>query len=88
MKYLYIDESIDSKFYVVGGVLVDSEDELLLVYNQFKKQVTNIPLTRKLKDQITLEFKSTLLDKTYPLIKKKLLYKLNSMRCKVIYILS
>jgi len=85
MKYLFIDESIDSKHYVVGGILVDSENELLLVYNQFKKQITNIPLTRKQKDQITLEFKSTLLDKTYPLIKKKLLYKLNSMRCNVIY---
>jgi len=85
MKYLYIDESIDSKFYVVGGILVDDEKELLTVYNQFKKQVTNIPLTRKQKDQITLEFKSTLLDKTYPLIKKKLLYKLNTLRCKIIY---
>jgi len=33
MKYLFIDESIDSKYYVVGGILVDSENVFLLVYN-------------------------------------------------------
>lgn len=85
MKYLFIDESIDLNYYVVGGILVDNEDDLLLVYNQFKKQIMNIPLTRKQKDTITLEFKSVLLDKTYPSIKKKMLYRLNNLKCSVIY---
>ena len=85
MKYLFIDESIDEKFYVVGGILTDSESELLLVYNQFKKQVLNMPLTNKQKINITTEFKSTLLDKTYPQIKKKFLYKVNTFNCDVIY---
>ena len=31
MKYLFIDESIDEKFYVVGGILTDSENELLFI---------------------------------------------------------
>jgi len=85
MKYLYIDESIDSKYYVVGGILVDNENDLLLVYNQFKKQVLNMSLTNKQKKQITTEFKSTLMDKTYPAIKRKFLYKLRTLDCKIVY---
>ena len=85
MKYLFIDESIDENFYVVGGIFVDNESELLLVYNQFKKQVLKMPLTNKQKINITTEFKSILLDKTYPQIKKKFLYKLNSINCSVIF---
>lgn len=85
MKYLFIDESIDSKYYVVGGILVDNENDLLLVYNQFKKQVLNMSLTNKQKKQITTEFKSTLMDKTYPAIKRKFLYKLRSLNCKIVY---
>ncbi len=85
MKYLFIDESIDSKYYVVGGILVDNENDLLLVYNQFKKQVLNMSLTNKQKKQITTEFKSTLMDRTYPAIKRKFLYKLRSLDCKIVY---
>lgn len=66
MKYLFIDESIDEKNYVVGGILTNSENDLLLTYNQFKKQVLNMPLTSKQKINITTKFKSTLLDRTYP----------------------
>ena len=71
MKYLFIDESIDSKYYVVGGVLVNNENDLLFVYNQIKKQILNMSLTDKQKKMITTEFKSTLLDRTFPLIKRK-----------------
>lgn len=85
MKYLFIDESIDSKFYVVGGILVDNENDILLVYNQLKKQVLNMHLTNKQKKIITTEFKSATLDKAYPKIKKKMLYKLNNIYCSVVY---
>lgn len=85
MKYLFIDESIDSKYYVVGGVLVNKENDLLFVYNQIKRQILNMSLTDKQKKMITTEFKSTLLDRTFPLIKRKFLYKLNTIDCNVIY---
>ena len=85
MKYLFIDESIDQNYYVVGGILTNSESDLLFAYNQFKKQVLNMPLTKKQKINITTEFKSTLLDRTYPKIKEKFLYKLNSFDCNIIY---
>lgn len=73
------------KMFVVGGILVDSENDLLVAYSQFKKQIMIIPMTRKQKETVTYELKSTLLDRTYPQIKRKLLYKLNSLRCSIVY---
>ena len=85
MQYLYIDESLDKKIFVVGGILVNSEKDLLLAYSQLKKQIMNIPMTRKQKEEVTYEFKSTLLERTYPQIKRKLLYKLNALDCSIVY---
>ena len=45
MKCLYIDESIDMKYFVVGGILTNNESDLLYVYNQAKKQVLNTPIS-------------------------------------------
>ena len=55
MKYLFIDESLDEKVFVVGGVLVDSERDLLIAYTQLKKQILSIPMTRKQKGKVTYE---------------------------------
>jgi len=85
MKYLYIDESIGEQLFIVGGILADSERDLLLAYRQLKKQISNIPMTRKQKEAVTNEFKSTILERAYPQIKRKLLYKLNSFQCAVVY---
>ena len=85
MKYLYIDESADNNYFVVGGILVDNEDDLFLSYKQFKKQILNIPMKRKQKERVTYEFKSSLLDKSYPQIKREMLYKLNNINCDIVY---
>ena len=85
MKYLYIDESIDDDLFVVGGILVNSEKDLLIGYKQFKRQFIEIPMTRRQKERISFEFKSTLLESSYPQIKRKLLYKLNSFDCSIVY---
>ena len=85
MQYLYIDESLDKNVFVVGGILVDRENDLLLAYKQFKKQVINASMTRKQKDEVSYEFKSTLLERTYPQIKRKMLFKLNTTNCKIVY---
>ena len=85
MQYLYIDESLDKNVFVVGGILVDRENDLLLDYKQFKKQVINASMTRKQKDEVSYEFKSTLLERTYPQIKRKMLFKLNTTNCKIVY---
>lgn len=38
MKYLYIDDSIGEQLFVVGGILADSERDLLLAYRQLKSK--------------------------------------------------
>ena len=76
---------MDEKYFVVGGILTNSNQDLLLAYKQFKKSVDSIPMTRKQKEKITYEFKAILLDRSYPQIKRKMLYKLNTFDCKVIY---
>ena len=85
MKYLYIDESFDEKIFVVGGVLVESENQIILAFKQLRKQIIKTPLTRKQKEKIMFELKSVSLDRSYPKIKRKLLYKLNSIDCNIIY---
>ena len=45
----------------------------------------NTPMTRKQKDIIINEFKSTTLEKSYPQIKRKMLYKLNTLNCNIVY---
>ena len=85
MKYLYIDESIGEQLFVVGGILADSEEDLLFAYRQLKKQISRIPMTRKQKESVMNEFKSVILERTYPQIKRRLLYKINSFRCTVVY---
>lgn len=42
-------------------------------------------MTRKQKESVTNEFKSVILERSYPQIKRKLLYKNNSFRCQVVY---
>ena len=86
LKYLYIDESIGEQVFVVGGILADSEEDLIFAYRQLKKQISRIPMTRKQKESVTNEFKSVILERSYPQIKRKLLYKINSFRCQVVYI--
>lgn len=85
MKYLFIDESINENTFVVGGILIENDTEHFVAYNQFKKQIKEIPLTRKQKDRITFEFKSTLLEQSFPKIKRKLLYKLIALNCDIVY---
>ena len=38
MKYLYIDESIGEQVFVVGGILADSEEDLIFAYRQLKNR--------------------------------------------------
>jgi len=57
----------------------------LIAYHQFKKQFNEIPLTRKQKERISFELKSSVLESSFPQIKRKLLYKLNLLNCKIVY---
>ena len=42
-------------------------------------------MTRKQKEKILYDFKSTLLENSYSQIKRKMLYKLNNVNCRIVY---
>lgn len=85
MKFLYIDESADNNVFVVGGVLISNEVELLNTYKHFKKSAVNSLKTRRDIEKVCNEFKSVLLDKSYPKIKRKLLNSINESNISVVY---
>ena len=85
MKYLYIDESYDQNVFVIGGIIAKKEKDVNTLYNKFKKQIKEIPLPRRQKDKITYEFKSILLDRSYPKIKRKLLLQIKNSDLEIIY---
>ena len=69
MKNLFIDtESIPEQTINFSWRTIFQKGVLksFYTYNQFNKQVLNMSLTSKQKINITTEFKSTLLDRTYP----------------------
>ena len=85
MKYLFIDESYDQNVFVIGGIITKNEKDVNTLYIKFKKQIKEIPLPRRQKDKITYEFKSILLDRSYPKIKRKLLLQIKNLDLEIIY---
>lgn len=85
MKYLYIDESYDEKVFVVGGIIANSDATVSKTYNKFKKQLRNYPLLESKKRLISTEFKSVVLDKSFPKIKNMLLTYINKYNINIVY---
>ena len=85
MKYLYIDESYDQNVFVVGGVITNSKEEIVKTYNKLKKNLKKTPFTRKQKLKFMNEFKSVVLDKSFPKIKTKVLVYITSSNIDIIY---
>ena len=85
MKYLYIDESYNQNVFIVGGVVTNKENEVIITYNKFKKQLRNYPLSENKKRKIMYEFKSVILDKSFPKIKEMFLEYINSANMNIIY---
>ena len=79
---LYIDETQNDNYFIVACVVFDSKETELLAYKQFKKAVENYPINSKLKQKVFNEFKATLLDRSFPRIKRTLLENLkNNATC-------
>ena len=85
MKYLYIDESFDQNVFIVGGIVTNEEKEIFKVYSKLKKQIKGMPLSSLKKRTILYEFKSVILDKSFPKIKRRLLKLIKSSNINVIY---
>ena len=85
MKYLFIDESYDQNVFIVGGIVTSKEEEITRTYNKLKKHLKKIPLTRKQKLKLMNEFKSIILDRSFPKIKGVLLTYLKNANIDIIY---
>lgn len=82
---LYVDETENEEFFIVAGLLVETEQAVELAYKKFKKSISGIKLSEKEKQTVYLEFKATLLDKKYSRIKVKLLSAIRDIEDSVVY---
>lgn len=82
---LYIDETENDNYFILTGLLVNSEKDINDVYRSFKKQVNKLKIPKKYKSKLYVEFKSTLLDTRFQKVKIKLLESLNAIDDTVIY---
>ena len=85
--YLFVDETENSDFFIVAGLLVETKEELINAYNHFKKKVKNMPITPRERSILFTEFKATILDRSYKRIKKLLLEELCFIKPKIYYYL-
>ena len=83
---LYVDETENNDFFIVSGLLVDSEESTKLAYKQFKKSIKGFKISEKAKSNLYTEFKSTIMDARYQRIKMKMLERISTIPdAKIIY---
>ena len=82
---LYVDETENDDYFIVAGLLANSETDVELAYKRFKNNIKGARLTNKAKEKIYTEFKSTLIDKNYFAIKKKLLEEISLLDSSVLF---
>ncbi len=70
---LYVDETENDRFFIVCGIIVDSQQSVDIQYKHFKKKVSNYDLSQKTKTRIFKEFKSAELDHRFQKIKSDIL---------------
>ena len=83
--YLFIDETENTDFFIVAGLLVKSKEDVVLAYNHFKKSINNIPISAREKSILFTEFKATLLDRKYKKIKIRMLEELTNIKPVILY---
>ena len=70
---LFVDETENEQYFIVVGLLVNSEESINLAYKRFKNSINHYPLPNKTRSKLYSEFKSVLLDRNYHKIKEQLL---------------
>ena len=66
---LYVDETENDDYFIVTGLLVNSQTDIINTYNHFKKRADKLKIAPKEKGKLFTEFKSTLLDNRFQKIK-------------------
>lgn len=70
---LYIDESSDKNYFVVGGFTAKSDYIVNETHKQFKNHTKSFPMNEKDRRRVFTEFKSIYLDDSYPALKRDML---------------
>lgn len=82
---LYVDETENEEYFIVTGLLVNSEKEINDAYYSFKKHVNLLKIPKRYKSKLFVEFKSNLLDYRFQKVKKVMLESLNLIPNSIIY---
>ena len=82
---LFVDETENDNYFIVTGLLVQSQNDINMSFNRFKKHAKNLNISAKKKAQLFTEFKSTLMDRNYQKLKIAMLSELNSIEHCIIY---
>ncbi len=82
---LFIDETENTEFFIVAGILADSPEVIETAYRKFKKKIKGFNISPKNKSRIYTEFKSTILDNDFQRIKKRMLEEIHDMDGIIIY---
>lgn len=76
---LFVDETENEDYFIVTGLLVESQNDIDLIYSRFKKKAKNLNISDKKRAQLFTEFKSTLMDRNYQKLKISMLSELSSI---------
>ena len=82
---LYIDETENSDFFIVAGIIVNNSAETENAYRKFKKSIKDIKIPEKYRAKIFTEFKSTMLDRDYKRVKIKMLESLVELEPRIVF---
>ena len=82
---LFVDETENEFFFIVGGVLVDSRESASAAYKRFKRRIKEYPITNNERMKIYTEFKSYLLDKGYQRIKLRMIEEIDQLNSCIIF---
>lgn len=82
---LYVDETENERFFIVTGLLVNSEADVLNAYKKFKHHVSAFKIAPKTKQNIFKEFKSYFIDRRYQKIKREILSSIVETEGAVLY---
>ena len=82
---LFIDETENDDYFIVAGLLISSNDDLIKSFNRFKRKVDNFNIKPESKSKLCNEYKSVLMDKQYPKLKMCLLKEINNLDCKIYF---
>ena len=82
---LYVDETECEEFFIVTGLLVENASDINDAYKRFKKNIKGFSIPEKYKSKLFTEFKSTLLDRDYSRVKRKMLEEICALDGVIIY---